>query len=93
MLRAFGRLLPKEFRERVWTPAWEELRGGELSRGARWPAKLAGRAILFAEGIRLGMPQYVWRRGRLTGAGKAILVVLLLAALVIQRSRYPAHGG
>jgi hypothetical protein len=88
LCRGLSRVLPREFRERVFEPALADLqleeRRPRVSRWAHW----AGRAILIAESMRLGIPQLAWRRGRLTRLAAALLVVIVLAALAIQRAGY-----
>jgi hypothetical protein len=91
LLRGLSRLLPREFRERVFEPALVDLqleeRCSHVSRWARW----AARTILAAESMRLGIPQLAWRRGRLTRLAAAVLVVLVVlvvTALAIQPAGY-----
>jgi hypothetical protein len=90
ILRALPRLLPREFRERVLEPAIADLeheeRSSRLPRSRQWLAL----TVLTAECLRLGVPQFVWRRGRPTRLGLSVLAVILLLALLIQRSRYVA---
>ena len=63
----------------------EEL-SSRVPRSRHWLAL----TILIAECLRLGVPQFVWRRGRPTRLGFSVLAVILLLALLIQRSRYVA---
>ena len=85
-LRAFARLLPREFRERVFEPALADIRLDEST--LRRPF---ARAILVVECVRLGVPQHVWRRGRPTIAAVALVVALALSAFVVVRLRYAAE--
>jgi hypothetical protein len=90
ILRALPRLLPREFRERVFEPALADLEYEERSSRARGARQWFALTILIAECLRLGAPQLVWRRGRPTRLGAGVLAALLLLALLIQRSRYVA---
>ena len=85
LLRGFARALPKEFRERVFDPSLADIRLDELH--ARRPL---ARAILVLECLRLGLPQYLWRRGRPTAAGIAILIAVAVGTLAVMRLRYVA---
>jgi hypothetical protein len=88
LLRGLSRVLPPEFRDRVFEPALADLQLEErFSRVSQW-ARWAARAILVAESMRLGIPQLAWRRGRLTRLAAAVLVVLGVTALAIQRTGY-----
>lgn len=86
LIRALARLLPRDFRDRVFEPALADLRLDAL-RGTRWSTTSARWRFAF-ECLRLGGPQHVWRRGRPTRLGTAILVALLLSACVIERINY-----
>jgi hypothetical protein len=87
LLHACARLLPKEFRERVFEPALADLEFDERT-GRRRPF---ARAIFLAECLRIGLRQHLWRRGRLTAAAVALLVALAVGALVVTRLRYAAE--
>jgi hypothetical protein len=90
ILRALARVLPGEFRQRVFEPALADLLFEEArsttGRSRRW---LAGVALV-GECLRLGIPQLVWRRGRPTRFGTALVAAMLVTALVIQRINYSA---
>ena len=58
MLRAFSRLLPPEFRERVFGPALSELEIDERLNPVGFASRLVSRAILLAECLRLG--RFLW---------------------------------
>jgi hypothetical protein len=90
ILRALSRLLPEEFRERVFEPALADLEHDERSSRVRRSTQWLAMTVLIAECLRLGVPQLVWRRGRPTRLGIGMLAVILLLALLIQRSRYVA---
>lgn len=77
-LRAIGRLLPREFRERVFEPALSDLAPDD------------SRVLFCADCLRLGLPLFVWRRGRPTRMAMVILVGLALGVLANQRVRYAA---
>ncbi len=90
ILRALARVLPSEFRERVYEPALSDLEFEEARSGAAGLARWLPRAVFVGECLRLGIPQLVWRRGRPTRFATALLAVIVLAALVIQRINYAA---
>jgi hypothetical protein len=90
ILRVLPRLLPPEFRERVLEPALADLEHEERSSHVRRSRQWLARTILIAECLRLGVPQFVWRRGRPTRFGLSVVAVILLLVWLIQRSRYVA---
>jgi len=83
LLRMAARLLPREFRERVFEPALADVQLDEVT--ARRPF---ARIVLAAECIRLGIPRHFWRKRRPTRAAVALLVMVALGALVQARLRY-----
>ena len=85
-LRAVTYLLPKEFGDRVLRPAWDDLRFDELSgRGAASPTgRLGQRLHLLLECLRLGLPQYLWFRGRPTRLAQLVGTGLLVVGLVLK---------
>jgi hypothetical protein len=93
VLQAFARLLPGDFRERVFEPAltdlWLDEDGMHARRSRRWVARL----VIIAECLRLGIPQLVWRRGRPTRLGGALLVAMLVVGLLVQRHNYVGAAG
>jgi len=85
-LRWLSRVLPREFRERVFEPALADLRLDEAeSRAGRW-ARLA----LAAECLRVGLPQYFWRRRRPTRITLALGLAAIVVAFAVARLRYAA---
>lgn len=92
-LRIFARLLPADFRERVFEPAltdlWLEEGGMDARATRRWGARL----VIIAESLRLGLPQFVWRHGRPTRLGGGLVAVMLVVALLIQRHNYVRAAG
>ena len=88
VLRAFARLLPAEFRDRVFEPALADLRLNERETIASPGARLTARLVIIAECARLGMPQLLWRRGRPTRLGGALLAAVVISALLVQRHNY-----
>jgi hypothetical protein len=85
-IRTLARLLPREFRERVFDPALADLRVDAIGRTHR---EQASSRLRFAfECVRLGVRQHVWHRGRPTRLGNAIFLALLVSALVVQRISY-----
>jgi hypothetical protein len=93
ILRALARVLPSEFRERVFEPALADLRLEEARSAAPLLWRWFSRAIFVGECLRLGVPQLVWRRGRPTRIAGALLAAIVLASLVIQRINYGAGAG
>lgn len=86
-LRIVARLLPREFRERVFEPAVTDLKLDEAdpdrrSRGA------FGRIVLIAECVRLGGPQLFWHRRRPTRLMIGLVGVFVIAMVVVQRLNY-----
>jgi hypothetical protein len=84
LLRRLSRALPKEFRERVFEPAFSDIL---LEDNAPRPF---ARAVLILECLRLGVPEHFWRKGRPTLGAVTLVVVLVLGALVSARLRYAA---
>jgi hypothetical protein len=72
MLALFARLLPREFRERVFEPALGDLRLEQRGRLAM--------ALFVLECLRIGLPQQIWHRGRPTRLGVAVFVVSFVFA-------------
>ena len=94
-LPIFARFLPREFRERVFEPAWADVLLDEQRPGAHRRGAVLSRFVLVLECLRLGLPQLVWHRGRLTrlARGAAVAVVVVAVALVVLlRAAYPAHA-
>ena len=84
LLRLGARLLPREFRERVLEPALADLERDERGAGGRRYTRL----VLLAECLRIGLPEFVWRRGRLTRLGATLILLFGVAAVAVQRTRY-----
>ncbi len=90
LLDLVARLLPREFRERVFEPAVADFR---LDLAAR-PApgrRLALELWIVAECLRLGLPQFAWRRGRPTRLAHGVMVMALVLAVVwfaVMRASY-----
>jgi hypothetical protein len=88
ILRVVARLLPREFRERVLEPTIDDLRRTEAERPSsqsrRWLARLA----IAAESLRLGLPQLVWRRRRLTKLGVTLVAAVVVVVAVFQTLQY-----
>ena len=87
-LRAFARLLPREFRERVFEPAWADLQLDERQPAAAQRLSWVGSLVLVAECVRLGLPQYLWRRGRPTRLAVGTLALLVVVSLLVLRRNY-----
>lgn len=86
-LQLVTRLLPREFRRRVFEPAFADLRIEEQRAGrSRSPA--AARLWLALDCFRLGLPLFVWQRRRPTRLGLAIVLAVTIVALAAQRARY-----
>jgi hypothetical protein len=88
VLQGFARLLPCEFRERVFEPALTDLWLDEDDTNARGSRRWIARLVIVAECLRLGIPQLVWRRGHPTRLGGALLATMLVVALLVQRHNY-----
>ena len=86
MLRRVARILPREFRERVFEPALSDIQLDDAS--VRRPL---ARAILIVECVRLAIPQYFWRGRRPTKLAVGLIVVLVLGTLVRARYSYAAE--
>lgn len=84
ILHFVARALPREFRERVFEPALADLRIHE--NGA--PSNGLARVFLAFECLRIGLPQYVWRRGRPTRLGVTLACALLVVGFVAMRLHY-----
>ena len=87
VLRWFARVLPREFRERVFEPALADLQLGEAA-GTRRPW---ARTMLALECLRIGLPQYLWRRSRPTRTAVALGVAAIVVTLVAVQRRYVAQ--
>lgn len=88
VLHAFARLLPKEFRERVFEPAWADIRLDETQAAPPRRTKWGARLLLIAECTRLAIPQLFWRRRRPTRLAAAMLVVIAVVWLLVLRRNY-----
>ncbi len=89
VIRALAHLLPSDFRERVFEPALSDLHLDEAHSSTR-AGRFLARALLVAECLRLGVPDYLWRRGRPTRLGTVLVGIGLAVALVFQRMNYGA---
>ena len=86
LLRAIARLLPRDFRDRVFLPALSDLWLDEAGESSVW-RRCFVRGLLVLECLRLGIPQHFWRRRRPTRL--AFVVMGMLAVLeLIARHRY-----
>lgn len=93
VLEIFGWLLPADFRERVFEPALTDLWLDETGRDARPRERWVARFVIIAECLRLGLPQFVWRRGRPTRLGGALVAAMLVVSLLVQRHNYVRAAG
>jgi len=91
--RAFARILPREFRERVFEPAWADILLDEHSAGGG-PASFRARFVLFLECLRLGIPQMVWQHGRLTLLARrgVVAAAVIVGLMLLMRVRYANQG-
>jgi hypothetical protein len=87
-LRAFARVLPREFRERVFDPALSALRRDEMERPATENEHTLRRMLFTLECVRLLAPFLLWRRGRPTRLASTLILILGAAAVVVQHVRY-----
>jgi hypothetical protein len=85
--RVVARLLPREFRERVFEPALVDLQLEETD-PARGSSRALARVVLVAECLRLGVPQYFWCRRRPTRLTMGLVAVFVAAMIVVQRLDY-----
>ena len=88
LFRAVARLLPAEFRERVFEPSVADLLLAEHEHATSRARRFLGRVLLVVEALRLGVPQYVWRRRRLTRIGIAVLAATVVVIIIVQRLEY-----
>jgi hypothetical protein len=91
-LRWLSRLLPSEFRVRVFEPAVADLHLDESEQGLRRWARLA----LAIECLRIGLPQHLWRRRRPTRFAVAVGVAAIVVALVfvgLHAATWPPEPG
>ena len=88
--RGFSRILPREFRERVFEPAWADILLEERAEGRR-PSVFRARFVLFLECLRLGLPQLVWHRGQPTQLARRGLtaIAVIVALILMMRTGYP----
>jgi hypothetical protein len=88
-----ARCLPRPFRERVVEPAYADLLLEEQN-GVRTADRLAARGVFLVECLRLGLPAWLWWRGRPTRLfrGVAAAVVLVVIAIWIVATRI-SYGG
>ena len=89
LLRTFARLLPRDVRERVFEPAWNDIRLDDRQGAAAsaWSAGVA-RVVLVAECLRLGLQHLFWRHGRPTPLLMNAVVIVGVVSLVLMRLRY-----
>lgn len=99
-LRAFARILPREFRERVFEPAWadillDEQEAGVGRGGGGGSGTLRVRLLLVLECLRLGLSQLLWYRGRPTRLARrgAAALAVIVAILLLMRVGYAADPG
>ena len=94
-LPLFSRLLPREFRERIFAPAWADVLLEEQQSGAYRGHVVLARVVLAMECLRLGLPQLVWHRGRLTRLARGVAVALVAVAvlmILLLRATYVASA-
>ena len=90
-LRTFAKLLPTEFRERVFDPALAEIELHERLHPDERTTPWASRAVLVIECLRLSSPQLIWSHGRITRIGISLLAAAGCIAVVLQRIHYAPH--
>jgi len=86
-LRLVARVLPGEVRERVFEPALADLLLDHAERGAGQAQSsrrltLAG-LVLVLEAFRIGLPAYLWRAGSPTRAGRVVVALLMVGAMLL----------
>ncbi len=92
LLRLIALVLPREFRERVFEPALADLLLAEQDVPASWRRAFLARIVLLVECLRIGLPRFVWERGRLTRLARAVLVVLLVIAAAFALAQRAAYA-
>ncbi len=90
LVRAFARILPHEFRERVFEPAWADILLVEHEAGGEGRGAFRARCVLVLECLRLGLPQLVWHHGRPTRLARrgAVALAVIAALLLLMRVGY-----
>ena len=85
-----GRLLPTHVRERVYEPAcYEHLRSGLEGPGRRAPSIALYAVAAFVAAASFNLPRVFFDGRRLSGLGKAMLVVVAVAlAYAVTMARY-----
>ena len=83
LLGLVARCLPREFRERVFDPAIEDHRLEVATKGLGVTRRLARELWFVAECLRLGVPQFLWRRGQRTPAGRIAALLVLVGSGVV----------
>jgi hypothetical protein len=96
LTRWFARLLPREFRQRVFEPSLSDLELDELEEqpqlgashgGFRW-RRAARRMAFWGACIRVGVPLLFWRNGRLTRLSTMLIIGAAVSLVAIQRVEY-----
>ena len=88
LLGVFARVLPREFRERVFEPAVADLLLAEHAQAPGNPARWCARAGLVGACLSVGLPRLIWSRGRPTRFACVVLLATAVTALAIQRAHY-----
>ena len=78
-----ARLLPRPFRERVVEPAYADLLLDQDRAHGGTAGRLAARGVFALECCRLGLPAWLWWRGRPTRFSQGMAAILALFALLI----------
>lgn len=86
ILGLMSRLLPSDFRERVFTPAFADyLLDADDGRPPRSldPERALAALVLWIETLRLVLPRYFWSNGRFTRLGVVVVVALIGASAFV----------
>ncbi|HEY2824746.1 MAG TPA: hypothetical protein VGI83_04305 [Gemmatimonadales bacterium] len=88
LVLALARVLPREFRERVFEPACTDLMLEHHAAGYASASALRAQLVIALECLRIGLPQFFWSHGRPTRAARYGLVAAALLAVVVMRIMY-----
>ena len=86
LIPAFSKVLPAEFRERVFEPAFADLVVAEsdIQGKTQGPLlRLANRVLFTVNCLRLGVPQIFWYRERPTRVAGRVAATLVVVVLVL----------
>ena len=88
LVLALSRVLPREFRERVFEPACTDLILEHHSDGYTNARALRAQLVIALECLRIGLPQFLWHHGRPTRAARLGFVAVAVVAFLVMRIMY-----